>query len=298
MPKEKLRSIINETARRRTARPPIDVFTEGDSIDRLEAILAIEAKLQISLNEAELQNLRSLEDLDLVVERTLSEQRTPDNPHEPAATIDLPAVEMPTARWGTGPAHVLTALTRGWFRILCRGADHLPSTEGVLLCANHSSHLDSLALLAAADHGRERMVFAAAKDYFFARPGLISWAARILPMIPWERRGDLTAMRQNLRHLTSCRAAGKIVVFFPEGSRSPDGTLQSFRDGLAFFAYHSKMPVIPCWIDGAYRAMPKGHRWPRPGHLSVTFGPMLQPESDNESFSANVRSTMLSLKPQ
>jgi len=67
---------------------------------------------------------------------------------------------------------------------------------------------------------------------------------------------------------------------------------------LAFFAYHSKMPVIPCWIDGAHRAMPKGARWPRPTRLSVRLGKMLQPESDNEKFSETVRTAMLNLKPQ
>ena len=104
MPKERLRSIIDKTAVRRSARSPIDVFAEGDSIDRLEAVLAVEAELQISLPEEELQNLRSLEDLDLMVERIIA--TGPPALKDPITTPEPPAIppaEVPIARWGHRP---------------------------------------------------------------------------------------------------------------------------------------------------------------------------------------------------
>jgi 1-acyl-sn-glycerol-3-phosphate acyltransferase len=178
-----------------------------------------------------------------------------------------------------------------------KGREHLP--EGpCLLCPNHTSHVDSLALLAATGPLRNRLVFAAAKDYFFKRPRLARWNRRALPLIPWERGGNAAVMRENLRHLAACRAANRIVVFFPEGSRSRSGELQPFKDGFAFFAVQTGLPVVPCWIEGAHASLPKGASIPRPGRLHVTFGPALQPPSgDEQGFAATVRAGLLALKP-
>ena len=103
-------------------------------------------------------------------------------------------------------------------------------------------------------------------------------------------------MKQNLRHLAACHAAGRIVVFFPEGGRSPDGTLQPFKDGLAFFAEQLGLPVVPAWIAGTHRALPKGASFPRPGRLTVAFGEPLRPGRGDTAIAETVRRRMLALR--
>lgn len=298
MPKERLRSIIATVAAQRSVSGPGDLMATGDSIDRLEAVLAIEAELGIDFDEQELAGLRDFDDLDRAVEAKLAATAT--NPPPPATPAPAPspplAAVTPPPRAGLTAA-LLNAALRTYFRIHISGTHHLPTDQGCLLCANHSSHLDSLALLAAAGPQRPRLIFAAAKDYFFDRPRFAALLARTLPLIPWERGGNLGVMRSNLRHLQAGGAAGRILVFYPEGTRSPSGELQPFRDGLAFFATQSALPIVPAWIEGTHRALPKGRHWPRPGRLSVRFGAPIPPTRDPAGLAETVRTRLLELRP-
>jgi 1-acyl-sn-glycerol-3-phosphate acyltransferase len=69
------------------------------------------------------------------------------------------------------------------------------------------------------------------------------------------------------------------VVIFPEGTRSRDGFVGSFRMGAAELAVRSQVPVIPVGILGTYAAMPRGSHWPVPGRprVSVRFGAPIIP---------------------
>jgi 1-acyl-sn-glycerol-3-phosphate acyltransferase/long-chain acyl-CoA synthetase len=292
MHSEKLRALLAGLAaeRHRAVRLESDEpFAGLDSIAKLEALLAIEAAFGISLDDEALARVRTFAELEALV------AAAPATPEEKPAWLAGP-LPAPAATWGRAGPAALAAAMRVWFRLGVSGRAHLPAAEACLLCANHASHLDGPALLAAAGPARGRLVFAAAKDYFFARPRLAAWSARALPLIPWERGGDLATMRENLRHLAAGRASGRIVVFFPEGGRSPDGTLQPFKEGLAFFAEQLGLPVVPAWIGGTHRALPKGASFPRPGRLKVAFGEPLRPAPGETSFAETVRERMLALR--
>lgn len=297
MPNSKLHSVLAglEAGRvRPVARTPEDLFAGRDSIAKLEALLAIEAAFNISLSEEDLAGVRTLTDLERLVDAKCA--ATPSDEPKPV-TQAPPIPPVPVASWGRPVSAVLVFWIRSWFRLKVTGREHLPAGP-CLLCPNHTSHVDSLALLAATGPLRSRLVFAAAKDYFFKRPRLARWNRRALPLIPWERGGNAAVMKENLRHLAACRDANRIVVFFPEGSRSPSGELQPFKDGFAFFAVQTGLPVVPCWIEGAHASLPKGASVPRPGRLHVSFGPALQPSAgDEQGFAAAVRAGLLALRP-
>jgi long-chain acyl-CoA synthetase len=298
MPQERLRTLIAEVTAQRSVPGKGDFFARGDSIDRLEVVLAIEAALGITLDEAKLTTVRNLEDLDRAVEAELAARASsPPAAASPALPSFAPptSARLPLAPWSGIITPPLCLGLRTWFRIRVTGAHHLPEDRGCLLCANHNSHLDSLALLVAAGRKRPRLVFAAAKDYFFDRPRTAGLLARVLPLIPWERGGNLAVMRENLRHLQACRAANRMVVFYPEGSRSRDGTLQPFKEGLSFFATQSGLPIVPVWIGGTHHSLAKGRRWPRPGQLSVQFGAPISPTNDPTELAKTVRAQMLAL---
>lgn len=302
MPSEKLQAVL-------AGLPPVrtraaaqaktdDLFTGRDSIAKLEALLAIEAAFNITLSDEELAGVRTLNDLDrLVAAKCAAGPATANSAPSLAPSAPPPPVPVPVAAWGRPVSAVLVFWIRLWFRLNVTGPGRPPAGP-CLLCPNHTSHLDSLALLAAAGPLRGRLVFAAARDYFFRRPLLARWSGRALPMIPWERAGNAAAMRENLRHLAACRDAGRIVVFFPEGGRSASGELQPFKDGLAFFAAQTGLPVVPCWIGGAHRALRKGAWFPRPGRLHVVFGaPLPPPSADDAGFATTVRDALLALRP-
>jgi 1-acyl-sn-glycerol-3-phosphate acyltransferase len=167
---------------------------------------------------------------------------------------------------------------RIWFRLYFylyhRGrvynAERLPAQGGVILAGNHVSLLDPPFFGLAC----QRDVYFMARDTLFRNP-LANWILRSWHCVPISRdRGDIGAMRTVLRMLDE----GKVVLMFPEGTRSEDGELQEARAGIGMIAARAKVPIVPMRIFGTDRALPRGTSIPRPVKIEVRFGePFLYP---------------------
>ena len=66
-----------------------------------------------------------------------------------------------------------------------------------------------------------------------------------------------------------------IYLLFPEGTRSRDGTMARFKPGLGMMIAGAPVPVVPCYIDGAFHAFPAAAKLPRPVPISLRVGPPL-----------------------
>lgn len=157
-----------------------------------------------------------------------------------------------------------------WFDLQVEGLEHLPANQPVMLAANHSSHLDGPAVIAAVNRKMNQVYSLAAKDYFFDHSLKGQICQRILNMVPFQRGG------QSLDSLKLCQeliAQNKIILLFPEGTRSKTGDLQPFKLGTGFLAMQLNVSVIPTYIEGSFQAFPKGARFPRRHPIRVRFGP-------------------------
>lgn len=205
------------------------------------------------------------------------------------------------------------ASLRTHIRTTVIGRENLPTSGGFVIVSNHSSHLDAVVLMHLCGGRFGRFHLAAASDYFFgmgprqpggpkaSKFGLILRSALNLEPMPRRREGGETADREeaiqrafaNLR--ATCRR-GDVVVYFPEGSRSPDGTIRHFRSGIDELAAELSEPVIPVHIEGAHALWPKGKRWTRRGELTVTIGKPMHSSGGpgerpvNESLAARLES--------
>ena len=65
---------------------------------------------------------------------------------------------------------------------------------------------------------------------------------------------------------------GNILILFPEGTRTTTGELGRFRSGIGRLIIGTDVPVLPCHLDGGFRAWPKGKILPRPLRLSLRIG--------------------------
>lgn len=187
---------------------------------------------------------------------------------------DGPPHPLPTHGWTQAAVTALARLfARTLFSLEVRGRENIPTGEPCLLCANHTSHMDTFALATAAVGASHRLVFLGAHDYFSRLRWRRRLLRRIICLVEFDRRGTVTAAMHNLKTLGACRDDGRIVVLFPEGTRSVDGGMATFKPGAAMFAEKLGLRVIPCRIEGTHAALPKGRLFPRPRPLRVIFGP-------------------------
>ncbi len=157
------------------------------------------------------------------------------------------------------------------FRGEVGGVENLPKSGPFLIAANHASHLDPPMI---GSHVPRQMCFFARKTLWSGR--LASWWLDGVGTIPVDRDGgqDVGALKRVLRAL----ADGKVMILFPEGTRSPDGLLQSPKPGVGFIVCKTQVPVVPARIFGSFEAFGKGAKFPRFGTpLDVVFGPPVMP---------------------
>lgn len=141
------------------------------------------------------------------------------------------------------------------------GLDRIPPTGAVILAANHISNADPILLGAFVTPAlTRRRIHWLGKRELFAWPifGCIAAHSGVHPV---ERgSADVEAFRLATRILD----AGYVLMIFPEGTRSPTGTLQEAKDGLAALALRAGAAVIPIGINNSDVVWPKGHKWPIP----------------------------------
>jgi len=164
---------------------------------------------------------------------------------------------------------------RGWLRVYHRltivNRENLPESGSFVLVANHASHLDALCLLSALPLSRLHRAFpAAAQDYFFVSVPRVVLSAVVVNALPFQRRVS------PLQSLSICRQLlevdGNVLLLFPEGTRSTTGELADFKPGVGLLLAGTEFPAVPCYLEGAGRAWPKGTRFPRPRAVRLTVG--------------------------
>ena len=158
-----------------------------------------------------------------------------------------------------------------YHRLTVLGSENLPREAPFILVCNHTSHLDTLALAAALPWRLRRSVFPiAAGDTFFESPPVAFFAGMLLNALPlWRRRCGRHALTELRDRLISEPA---IYILFPEGTRSRDGTMGGFKEGIGMLIAESPAPIVPCHLTGAFEALPPKSRLPRPSKITLRIG--------------------------
>ena len=168
-------------------------------------------------------------------------------------------------------ALAIRAFLKVYHRFRISGKENLPTGGSFIMVANHSSHLDALCLLSALPLRKLHRAFpAAAKDYFFENVPRLAIAAVIVNALPFDRESKIRNSLRMCRELLS--NPGNVLVIFPEGTRSTTGEIGEFKPGIGMLVDHAKVPVVPCYIDGALKAWPKGCSLPRPRRIRLIIG--------------------------
>ena len=188
-------------------------------------------------------------------------------------------VELPGALRDVARAAIAVAQREFYGQVMdakVTGRAYIPHNRNTLVVANHASHLDmGLVKYALGSYGRD-LVTVAARDYFFDTRLKRAFSENFTNLIPFDRDGTSHDLRQTLRDVGRLLEEGKTVLIFPEGTRSPDGTIREFKGAIGHLAIHHRVDVLPVWLGGTYQALPRDAAVPRKRDLTARIGPSLR----------------------
>jgi long-chain acyl-CoA synthetase len=256
-----------------------------DSMQRVELLTALEQQLGGEVPESQLAEIYSVRDLvDAVLKsanRGEGQTRSAAPPwstilSEPATDPDVLALARhnPFAEvffFLLGRLIYLFALDR--FHLKLRGLENLPEKGPYLICSNHQSYVDPLVMTGALPWGLFRDTFAVGTSDIFGK-GFMRRLARWLRVAVVDPDANLvSAMRAGFFGLSQ----GHILILYPEGERTDDGSPRIFRKGAAILSIHAQAPIVPVAIEGFYEAWPRHKKFPRFADLQLVFGKPIQP---------------------
>ncbi len=185
----------------------------------------------------------------------------------------MPVAFLVAVTVGTGPA--LRMASWYWAPLLIRGAganlvvegaDRVDWSRPLVLAANHASMIDICVLFRAVPVPLRFML----KRELAAVP-FVGWYARAMGMV-FIDRGNARDARRRLGDAARRLRDGATLVAFPEGTRSKDGQVASFKGGAFQAAIDAGVPVVPVAIIGSGEVLPPSGFSVRPGTIRVRFG--------------------------
>src|SRR5260221_13510772 len=151
-----------------------------------------------------------------------------------------------TMGWFYRLAYNLVGLELSCHGIRIEGRENVPR-GGCLIVSNHVSYMDPTTVGWAV----AREIYYLGRKSLF-KPPFWSWFLPICNVLPIDRDGrDVSGLRRIIRMLKE----GRAILLFPEGTRSPDGTLQAAEPGAGLVAVKAGAPVLPVRVFGTYESL-------------------------------------------
>jgi 1-acyl-sn-glycerol-3-phosphate acyltransferase len=175
---------------------------------------------------------------------------------------------------------ILVGLCYLLFRVKVIGKDRVPPTGPYIVAPTHRSILD---IFLAATITRRRIRYMGKQELWGTRFG--AWLFTSLGGFPVDRSAGTGAVRAALARLEE----GEPVVVFPEGTRRHGRAVVDLKDGAAFLAVKTGVPIVPVGIAGSEEIMPSGSRIIRPRKVTVVVGDPITPAPGTSSGPARKR---------
>lgn len=216
-------------------------------------------------------------------------------------------------RWGRAAAQeaVLLPLFRISTRFRVQGREHLRDVRPpIIIAANHASHLDTLAVLAALPPAwRHRLAptmqleffqahfFPAGHPYWRRAWSAFQYAVACGLMNGFPLPVTSGGLKGAFRYAGEMADNGYCPLIFPEGIMTPDGGIYPFRPGVALLAERLALPVVPLALSGLFEAFPYNARLPRPGRVSARIGaPLVHEGEEYTEFARRVENSVARLR--
>ncbi|MCH8319448.1 MAG: AMP-binding protein [Acidobacteria bacterium] len=266
------------------------------SLQQVDLLSQLENRFGLDLDEAQFTGLSTIGELKTWLKKegqeTEKELEGRFSSGSPPETAVFPHwTQFLPVRWIRSVAlgGFILPLFRHYLRLSVEGLEHLTEVDPpVIFVANHVSHLDTVAIFSALPSSwRRRLAPAMAQDFFRAyfQPLGRPWKERAVSASQYHLACGLfnayplpqgrPGVRRALKYTGQQLDKGHCPLVYPEGRRSPDGSLQPFKTGIGFMALRLQVPVVPIHIEGLYPIYSIHHEWPQSGEVQVKIGSAL-----------------------
>jgi len=289
------------------------------SLDLVEVVSKIEKRYNVSIDESLIGPETTIEELRSIATKP-STSRTL---RMPRWTRRMPVKVLRTVTMNL----LILPVFRFFARLEVRGREYiLEASAPAIIAANHTSHLDPLALLSALpSRVRSRICPAMGLNRF--RPVFQKYGHLVTSKKNGKERNSSsiqkkfmnvvlktgyfcitllfqtfpfpqgTAYRASLEYTGELLDEGFWILIFPEGEVSKDGVLQHFRGGTALLSEQTAAVIYPVFIDGMHKLLPPGRYIPRRSAVRVNFGsPVVHGDEDTGSYLAKIENAVRDLQ--
>jgi long-chain acyl-CoA synthetase len=255
------------------------------SLERVDLLAQLEQRYGLELDEASFAKVATTEELQAWVDES---RRIVEIPGK---RISLWAISSPM-RLLRGALQRMLALPlfQHYIPLTVTGLENLNGLEPpVIFAANHTSHLDTPAIFTALPrHWRRRLAPAVRQEQFraFFEPQRFSRKEVLWAAIQYGLSGvffntyplprEMAGVRRALKATGDLISRGYCPLVFPEGERTPDGSMHKFQPGIGLMAVRLRVRVVPIFLDGLYEVYSIHDSWPKPGPVRVSIGRPLE----------------------
>jgi 1-acyl-sn-glycerol-3-phosphate acyltransferase len=152
------------------------------------------------------------------------------------------------------------------------GLEHVPAGRSCIFMCNHVSNLDPPVVLPLLP-GRCSVLL---KKELMNIP-VLGTAMRMAKFVPVERGHRRDAAQASVETAGEALRSGLHIMVFPEGTRSRDGRLSTFKKGPFFLAQQTQAPIVPIAVSGTQTLMHKGSNAITPGLAKIQVLPAIEP---------------------
>ncbi len=180
-----------------------------------------------------------------------------------------------------------------------QGLERLPRRGPAIIAANHNSHLDTVVLMSLWPLARlHQLRPIAAADYFLSNKWLAWFSLNIMNIVPIDRKKE-DKESDPLGTMAEVLAQGEIIIIYPEGSRGPPEEMGRFKSGISRLAQrHPEAPIVPIFMHGLGKALPKGDFVLVPFFSDVIIGDLIYWAGSVEATMAAYEDSMNQLAKQ
>ncbi len=159
---------------------------------------------------------------------------------------------------------VRTGVRAAGIKVIVTGLENVPAGQSCIFMSNHVSNLDPPVVLPSLP-GRSSVLLKAE----LMKIPILGTAMRMAKFVPVERANKREAAQASVVTAGDALRSGLHILVFPEGTRSLDGRLSTFKKGPFYLAQQTQAPIIPVAVSGTQAMMRKGSAAITPGIARV-----------------------------